>query len=369
MFRDPAEGLPLGAGQARLKVGVLTFHRCINYGSYWQARCLVEGLRARGADAVLLDHDCPQVERVELRCAMQPLLPTRSSRDDVHAYARKARAFHEAFAQLPTSRRFSLHEPAGMEPCDLVVVGSDEVWNFSHPWYGGRELFFGRDMPAPRKASYAASFGNYDADAGIDPYWADQLGRFDAISVRDENSLRLIEGALGATPELVLDPCLQFPPVPELEVATDQPPYLAVYGHSFSAAFGCSVRHWAERRHLRLVSIGYRNDWAHDQLLEAGPLDFARLIAGSSAVVTNFFHGCVFALINRKPFACAVSPYRSNKVRGLARTLGAERHLVVDDEAGDGLARVLDEPLAEEITAEIVRLRGRSDAYLRSILA
>jgi hypothetical protein len=29
------------------RVGVLTFHRCINYGSYWQARCLVEGLRKR----------------------------------------------------------------------------------------------------------------------------------------------------------------------------------------------------------------------------------------------------------------------------------------------------------------------------------
>ena len=24
------------------RIGVLTFHRCINYGSYWQARCLVE---------------------------------------------------------------------------------------------------------------------------------------------------------------------------------------------------------------------------------------------------------------------------------------------------------------------------------------
>ena len=31
-----------------MKIGVLTFHRCINYGSYWQARSLVEGLRSRG---------------------------------------------------------------------------------------------------------------------------------------------------------------------------------------------------------------------------------------------------------------------------------------------------------------------------------
>ena len=31
-----------------MRVGVLTFHRCINYGSYWQARCLVEAIAARG---------------------------------------------------------------------------------------------------------------------------------------------------------------------------------------------------------------------------------------------------------------------------------------------------------------------------------
>ncbi len=35
-----------------LRVGVLTFHRCINYGSYWQARCLVEGLRVAFPSAV-----------------------------------------------------------------------------------------------------------------------------------------------------------------------------------------------------------------------------------------------------------------------------------------------------------------------------
>ena len=56
------------------KIGVLTFHRCINYGSYWQARCLVEGLRARGLDAVLLDHDSPRANRAEWRCAFQPML-------------------------------------------------------------------------------------------------------------------------------------------------------------------------------------------------------------------------------------------------------------------------------------------------------
>ena len=47
------------------RIGVLTFHRCINYGSYWQARCLTEGLRRRGHDAGLLDHRSARVNRAE----------------------------------------------------------------------------------------------------------------------------------------------------------------------------------------------------------------------------------------------------------------------------------------------------------------
>ena len=77
------------------RIGVLTFHRCINYGSYWQARCLVDGLLARGHDAELLDHHCDEVMSAELRCALQPKLPERSPRQEIRAYAAKVRRFCE----------------------------------------------------------------------------------------------------------------------------------------------------------------------------------------------------------------------------------------------------------------------------------
>ena len=74
-----------------MRVGVLTFHRCINYGSYWQARCLVEAISARGHKAVLLDHQSRDVTSREWRYAFQPLTPDRSSRADVAQYGRKLR--------------------------------------------------------------------------------------------------------------------------------------------------------------------------------------------------------------------------------------------------------------------------------------
>jgi hypothetical protein len=373
----------------RRKIGVLTFHTCINYGSYWQARCLVEGLRARGHDAVLLDHVSRRVNRAEWRCAFRPTLPTPTPKTDYPHYRRKVRKFFRAFDTLPCSPCFDLDNPADMETCDVVVVGSDEVWNIMHPWYGGCALFYGSGIQAEQVISYAASFGSYPASRGLDSYWADLLRRFEWVSVRDDNSLCMIKNALGFAPDMVLDPCLQFPQEVDLphpnpspyngEGLTDNPlfsergwsgePYAGVYGHNFSPRFIEEARRWAKARGIRLVSIGYRNDWADEQWLDAGPEEFALFMCQAEAVLTNFFHGCVFALLNTRPFICEPSGYRSFKVQGLMRTLGAEEHLLTEDTSPDAYDTAIGEPLDTDILRRIIDLRQASDAYLDKALA
>ena len=349
------------------KIGVLTFHKCINYGSYWQARCLVEGLRARGHDAELLDHHCDCVQRAELRCAFQPTLPTRTRRQDMPAYAAKTRAFAREIARLPLSRRFSLHEPEAVGGYDAILVGSDEVWNLSHPWYGGKELFYGVGLGSQRLISYAASFGSYSCHWGLHEFWADQLKRFAALSVRDENSYWLVRGSTGAEPDVVLDPCLQFPPEPAAR-PEGREPYALVYGHGFPEWLGTAVRRWAASAGVRLVSIGYRNGFADEQLIGVCPIEFARMMAGARAVITNYFHGCVFALLNRKPFVAAISDYRSNKVRSLASVLGADRRIVDSATSPRELERLLDTPQLSSVADRIAEMRGRSNAFLDAAL-
>ena len=348
--------------------GVLTFHRCINYGSYWQARSLVEGLRARGHDPVLLDHHSRRVARAEWRCALQPSLPTSAARRDRLLYGIKALRFMAAIASLPRSARFSLENPADMQEYGLVVVGSDEVWSLRHPWYGGSGLFYGDGVRAHRLVSYAASFGSHNVWDGLEPAWADRLRRFDAISVRDENSWWMIRNALGVEPKLVLDPCLQFPIRAAGPWRGPAGPFVAVYGHSFSPAFVQEVRRWARSRRLPLVSIGYRNEWADRHWITAAPEDFAAFMARAEAVATNFFHGCVFALRNARPFVCESSWYRSIKVRDLMTAVGGERHLVTDETPAATYKSLLAEPLSQQILLRIEQLRGASEAYLNGLL-
>jgi hypothetical protein len=354
---------------ASKRIGILTFHRCINYGSYWQARCLAEGLRARGHDAVLLDHHSRRINLAEWRCALRPI-PDAPANQNRSAYVEKARKFFAAFDGLPLSRPFPLHEPEQSEACDLVLVGSDEVWNLRHPWYGGKGVFYGEGLTAKRLASYAASFGNQSASGGLDDYWSSRLERFDAISVRDRNSQTLVAEATGRLPPLVLDPCLQFGHlIPKTAMPGSDGPYAVVYGHGFPDWLTKSIAAWARDHDVRLVSVGYENAWAHEQRIDAGPMEFAALMANSRAVITNFFHGCVFALVNGKPFVTAPSDYRFNKVRDLVAALGAERHMVSNSTSAADYDAILGTALHPSIAHSIAALRVQSDSYLSNVLA
>ena len=359
----------LAVPRAARKIGVLTFHRCINYGSYWQARCLVEGLRGMGADVVLLDHHSTAVKWAEWRCALSPTLPLPTRRTDIPAYVVKTRKFLEAFAQLPLSEPFPLEAPERMGDYDAIVVGSDEVWNLRHPWFGGRGIFYGAGLRSPRLVSYAASFGNQKVSDGLCDHWRRHLRDFRAISVRDDNSRRIIRRALDKEPELVLDPCLQFPPGASAGGQGEKrAAYIALYGHGFPGWFGRAIRHWANRNGRAIVSIGYRNDWADEQRLSAGPEEFAHLIARSDAVVTNFFHGCVFSLINGLPFAAVPSDYRRNKLRDLMAALNMPERIAAPGTSPGRYARLLAEPPGPATAIRIAQLRGRSDAFLRRAL-
>lgn len=355
-------------GNPKPRMGILTFHRCINYGSYWQARCLVEALRSRGHEAVILDHDAWRIKRAEWACALRPVLPTPVPVSDYPLYGLKLFKFVRAISALPRSPPFDPESGNTDEYFDYVIVGSDEVWNLTHPWYGGCSFFFGEGIRTRRLVSYAASFGNYDGSKGLEPVWTDRLRRFDAISVRDENSRAIVESALGFEPELVLDPCLQF--MPEAEAAWHEPnwPFVAVYGHNFSEAFARETRRWAQSRGYPLVSLGYRNDWADRQRITAGPQDFAHAMARAEAVATNFFHGCVFALRHAKPFACERSPYRSTKIENLMTMIGGEKHLLSENATANDYGAALSEPLASSMLERIEHFRRKSDHYLARAL-
>jgi hypothetical protein len=350
--------------QKWLRIGILTLHRCINYGSYWQTRCLVEWLQRRGYAPVVLHHFSRSADYAELRCAFRPHRPARTRIADLKEYGKKVRSFECSIGKLPLSTAFPLDVPSLMDDFDLIIVGSDEVWNFWHPWYGGHSLFFGDQARAPRIISYAASFGNFSTPDQLQQPWAAHIDSFAAVSVRDFNSRSILENTLAKDVAITADPVLLNPNIPGPMPLRGHDPYIAVYGHSFSDGFTDDLRHTARLIGLPLVSIGYRNDWADEQWISAGPDEFAAFIAHSEAVVTNFFHGCIFSLLDKRPFVAEPGWYRWNKITDLAKLLGFTDRLVSDKTPSARLTELLREPIARSVTNAVTSLRDSSEKYL-----
>ena len=68
------------------------------------------------------------------------------------------------------------------------------------------------------------------------------------------------------------------------------------------------------------------------------------------------------------PFACVASAYRSNKLRDLVGTVGAERRLMTGPEESREIAGQLATPLSPLVAARIALLRQSSNRYLAHAL-
>jgi hypothetical protein len=283
-----------------------------------------------------------------------------------HAYAAKIRKFRSAQLSLPRSSCFGLRQDSNRSALaryHAIVVGSDEVWNLSHPWYGSEPLFYGHGIDRPLIA-YAASFGSFDASWPFDDWHCDRLAHFKRISVRDSNSRLVVLRATGVPPPIVLDPCLLQDPAEEGTAGG----YLLLYGHDFSTKFADHVKRFAKERGLEVVSIGYGNSWADRQWIDASPWEWDRAFAGATAVATNFFHGCAFSIRYRKPFAAECMPYRSIKVRDLLAQLGASGRIVTPrTEAADFERHLLSAPDGR-VFENLECLRERSWEFLKHAL-
>ena len=97
--------------------------------------------------------------------------------------------------------------------------------------------------------------------------------------------------------------------------------------------------------------------WVDDQLVGCGPIEFARVMAGARAVVTNFFHGCVFSLLHHKPWVCCTSDYRALKIPDLVKTVGARPRLIDSETPAQTVDELLGTPVEAVVAARLEELR------------
>lgn len=215
------------------------------------------------------------------------------------------------------------------EKADVFLMGSDQVWNFSicRHYRGAFYLNFVRDDK--KKIAYGASFGHpgfFAPEEEIEKA-RKYLSRFDAISVREEDAVWIINHTFGLKAKRVLDPVFAADSEIFREIwessEREMPgkPYLAAYILDPTPEKREALRYLSAKLELPLVIMldGERNfeenkkqidlpGVAEDLVVE----DWLAYIRGCSYFVTDSCHGASFAILFEKPFVCFGNEGRGN---------------------------------------------------------
>ena len=341
------------------KIGIITMHRVLNYGSVLQAYALCRIVEQMGNHVELIDYVFPnsancakqswrtQTARLARQVLTPLFLPWRTKRRK--KFSRFLRD------NLPGSaRRYATPEALLKHPphYDVYLTGSDQVWSAHH--VGADLTFLLPFAPAhARKVSYAASFGAGELPETLRPCYAELLQRYQAISVREPSGQQKVAGLCGRQAEIVLDPTLllsgdEWRRKATPESSMQREPYLLLYllGYSFPPfpAINALVRAAEEIYSKRLVIFGERPPYPEYRealvIADAGPEEFLSWIQHSSAVITTSFHGTIFSLLFERQFFSAVGGKAVNdhRIFELLSQLGlAQRAVALDVFARGGM--------------------------------
>lgn len=184
-----------------------------------------------------------------------------------------------------------------------TVVGSDEIWNISSPYFPHLPIYFGEGANSDVVISYAASSNTSTKEDFIRVLGDNPFAKFNHISIRDRYTKQVVESFLqGKEAQLVLDPTFLLDDYDDILIPTKFDNYLFVYGYGFSEEEQSIIKRVAEKKHLKIVSAGPYLGWTDIQI-PASPGEFLGLVKGADFVMTSTFHGTVFSIILQKQFA------------------------------------------------------------------
>ena len=321
-----------------MKIGILTFHRAINYGAVLQAYALQETLQGLGHEMCVIDYRQPRVERTDRKPfdskARNNLLKKMHIRSWLNYNRNKelVKMRRQRFDEF-LNKYINLTRPCTQEnvpQMDAYVIGSDQVWNGAI--CDGLDYVFWGDFPhfeSSRIVSYAASTSIKDLQKHNHSIVQRLLGNFSHISVREKETCDYLNYHYDLNQDVitVLDPTL----LAEKEIwdRFDNDEYKNQDYVLYFGARGCSeypivlrdkAESLAKQFGCGLKTIDFNGD---------SPVDFVNKFRNAKAVVSSSFHGVAFSLIfNRPLYAVMYGDEQDTRYVNVLKTVGADDMLV-----------------------------------------
>jgi hypothetical protein len=291
-----------------MKIGILTFHHGHNYGGFWQTYSFFCYLRQQYPDASVINYVNPKhlLKKTAMTlCSKNPFL--------IPANIKKALVFHKAHKNYDMTPLTFTSSGISHEGFDVVVLGSDEVWNFRNPMFGFDPTYFGYGIDAKKIISYAASFGALKGTEEPPAIVEDCLRKLDHISVRDKNTQEAVAKVVGRDVPILADPVFLHEQKAD-ENVSEPNGYILIYSLKLPAETVEEIIAFAKIMNRKLVALVYPKRWCDVNVGVVDVFEWLSYFKNADVVITSMFHGAMFCVKYNKQFSFIMNDYRRFKV-------------------------------------------------------
>lgn len=269
----------------RKNVAIITMHIHSNYGGCLQAYALQKTIKDLGYNCVTFNYKCDN------------MLPF------INKYI-NTRLFDKSLD----------YKNINKNDYDIFVVGSDQIWrnNFSKGDFPNNNIYFPflcftKNWNKVR-FSYAASVGvegnEWEYNEIENKQLTNILNQFNNISVREIGSVKDFKEKLNIEAYQHIDPTLLLKKEDYLNICKNvHPKQLDVFAYILdnNTEKENSIKNFCSNKNLEnlIINTNTIEEWLAN-------------FRDSKYIITNSFHGCIFAIIFNKPFICIGKSWRGN---------------------------------------------------------
>lgn len=360
------------------RIGILTMHRVQNYGSALQAYALQEYINRLGYDAELIDYIFPNSKHKQQRPLMKRIKSLLFKWAFCLSILRKNKRFARFYKTYYKLSGLQFTNPESLMsydyPYDILVTGSDQVWNPIHI-LTDTSFFLPFARTCTPKIAYAPSFSVSSVPKGFDTIIRPYIEDYSYISVREKSGLDIVNALTDKEVTMVCDPTLLLTKE-DWAVLADQSeikisePYILVYvlGYAYNPypAINAIIEKVQQELDMPLILLDapildmkFKNARF---IKDAGPTEFLYLVQHASFIITTSFHGTAFALNFGIPFYSVIKDRSGFDTRmiDLVDTVEADRAIIYD--------HPIDCPLTMDytnISKRLESMRQHSQNYIK----
>ena len=363
-----------------MKIGLITYHRALNYGAVLQAYALqqvIKGMLDEKDECLLLDYKCKSIEDMSRVIHTDKRLfkdiiksPFRASllKKKSKAYRRFVSRYLDIFP-LENNRPDS-----AAAYFDRIITGSDQLWNYT---VSGNDDTYFLDFvkDSKKKYSYAVSLGMTKCFLENKDRILNNLRDFSYISLREpisEDDIRSVNPNVrfDVDPTLLLDSERWES---EFDLTNKFGNYILIYcvappkdimsvAKELSEKEGVPVYILTERLSDRIKYKNFRCIFGED------PVQFLSLIKNASCILTTSFHATVFSLKFHKRLYAETENLlgHNDRIQNIIRLTGADECINKQFVLSGAL---MSEERWQEIDNETANVSKSSVKYLQSVVS